>query len=258
MNLLSIGGHVHGTLERLVNAMLAPGLRQRLQFDIRGLSFESAEVLLNGLHLDYVQEQVLLPTEGFETGVVEVPDGPVNEVQLVRFQVRTWWFCLISDHDVLDHVVGEDLSGDRVDLVRPDLAEKNVLAGGPHHLRHHTHIRDGRHDRLRDRVGDPALEVHLNQRGPRQPCRRAAATDIVLLADGIGQKFAGDSLREGAVEIPLDQKHPRRLNGLHRCDPQLTNVLQHTAARNIRQARPAQHLKTPLCHGSSSFFLILY
>src|SRR5439155_16473909 len=61
-------------LERLVNAVLAPGLRDRLQLDIARLTLPPAKIVSNGLHLLKREEQVPLAAESRELLVAQVTD----------------------------------------------------------------------------------------------------------------------------------------------------------------------------------------
>ena len=54
---------IDGTLQRLVYAMLAPGLGEGFQFNIRRLALLSTEIVLDGLHFRQRKKQMAFPAQ---------------------------------------------------------------------------------------------------------------------------------------------------------------------------------------------------
>ena len=101
-----------GALERLVDAVLAPGLGEGLEFDVGRLAAGRAEVVLDRLHLGQREEQVLLAGEGFELVIGEVAQGDVGELEGVGVALRELGREEGVEVDRLDDAVGEDAGGD--------------------------------------------------------------------------------------------------------------------------------------------------
>ena len=70
---------IDGALERLVHAMLAPGLGQRLQLDVRWLAPALAEIVLNGLHLRQGEKQMPVAAQPRQLLIVQFAQRDVLE-----------------------------------------------------------------------------------------------------------------------------------------------------------------------------------
>ena len=71
------------TGQRLVAAVFAPGLRDRLEFDIRRLASSVLEVLLNSLHLSKRQIELPSATERHQLIIAERPDRDRRQLVLI-------------------------------------------------------------------------------------------------------------------------------------------------------------------------------
>ena len=98
--------------ERLVAAVLAPGLGDRFQLDVGRLAAQLGEMPLDRLHLGELQVELPLAAEPHEGVVVEAAIGDGAELEAVvaaRFEPRE---RQRPDDDLLDGVVGEHLVAD--------------------------------------------------------------------------------------------------------------------------------------------------
>jgi hypothetical protein len=66
-------------LERLVDAVLGPGLRERLELDGGRFAAERLVLVADGPHLVEVEEEVRVPAQLLESFVVEPPDRDVRD-----------------------------------------------------------------------------------------------------------------------------------------------------------------------------------
>ncbi|MBA7566270.1 hypothetical protein ES708_07959 [subsurface metagenome] len=100
-------------VESLVLAMLRPGLRQRLQFDIGGIPPQFREVALNLPHLVQVQLQLFPP----QPGQAPVVKGEQLNLFTGEFVVggRQRRLFAVGDH-VLNDAVDQQLAGDKLDV----------------------------------------------------------------------------------------------------------------------------------------------
>ena len=93
--------------ERLVAAVLAPGLGERLQLDVGRVAVQLAEVGLDRLHLGQLQVELALAAEPHERLVVQLADRHVPQFELVRRADLEPFKRQRTDDDLLDGVVGQ-------------------------------------------------------------------------------------------------------------------------------------------------------
>ena len=193
--------------ERLVAAVLAPGLRDRLQLDLERGAAEGVKVVADSVQLADGQGQAAVAAELFECGVVETvqrdrllgerPGAAAGE----RGQHER------PDDHVLDGVVGEEflrepLHGGGVERrqpILPQAADHDAVAE-----------RGGRGlGGEAGRIGDARLGEHVDDR--RQPVERLhepgrpELSDERRFRDGVGEQNRGQTLDVGAGELPLEQ-----------------------------------------------------
>ncbi len=107
---------LNGAFERFMNAVLAPGLGDRLQFDVGGLALLGTEVFLDGLHLGQREEQVAVAAELCELVVGKIAQLNVLEAETVFVPGREGGGDVAIEMDRFDDAVGEDAAGDVLEL----------------------------------------------------------------------------------------------------------------------------------------------
>ena len=167
--------------ERLVAAMLAPGLGDRFQLDVGRIAAELAEVLADRLHLGQLQIELPLAAEAHQGVVVELADRHGADFEAIgpaevepRERQR-------ADDDLLDGVVGQQaLPMSRtigvVDAGEPVLAERG---GG---LEWHAEIGRGGERALGDGIHHARLEQHgdaLRRRRSHRVAMAASRSDSI-------------------------------------------------------------------------------
>src|SRR5439155_8559972 len=138
-------------LERLVNAMLAPGLRDRLQLDVARLTLLPAKIVSNGLHLLEREEQVPVAAEPRELLVVQIADGNVLELETVLVpRLEVVRHVGVEMHR-FNHAVGQNFGGDLLQLGARDVALDQIGAAGADLADGQAHVADGHLGRRRHR-----------------------------------------------------------------------------------------------------------
>ncbi len=88
-----------------MHAVLAPGLGNRFQLDIRRFSVELLIMFLNRPHLDEIQKQVFFFAKSDKSIIVKVTYGPFNNLQFVWFQMRARGLGLVADNAIFYTIV---------------------------------------------------------------------------------------------------------------------------------------------------------
>ena len=102
--------------ERLVAAMLAPGLGDGFQFHVARIAVERAEMGLDRLHFDQREVELAFAAETHQGGVVHRADGHGHEAELVgRADLQAVETQRPDDH-LLDGVVGQHFRAQQGEL----------------------------------------------------------------------------------------------------------------------------------------------
>ena len=109
---------VDPALERLVRAVLRPGLGDRFQLDVGRVAVEFAEVRLDRLHLVERQRQLPVAAQLDECRVVEVAERHGDAAELVRPADAQRRCRQRPVDDLLDGVVGQHFASQQVVLGR--------------------------------------------------------------------------------------------------------------------------------------------
>ena len=104
--------HVHRALQRLVDAVLAPGLGDGLQLGVRRVAALLPEIRLHRLHLRERQEQMTLAAEPGELLVGQVAHRDVAHTEVVLVAAGEAVGDERLEVDALDDAVGEHALGD--------------------------------------------------------------------------------------------------------------------------------------------------
>ncbi len=196
--------------QRLVAAVLAPGLRQRLQLDVGRIAVQLAEILLDRLHLDQRQVQLAVAAQIAPAARRPGSDRHLHQLERVRLshvQVRQ---VERPDDHLLDRIVGQHLAAQQRQLIgrqfrKPDFLQRadsldrdaEIGDGLQSALRHRVHHAGfGQHmDDLRAAVGSVrSAPLHQFARSPSvRPLHRPAVREQVA-----GRRRALDRLPAGS------------------------------------------------------------
>ena len=109
--LLPVVAITNASGERLVAAMLAPGLGDGFQFNIGRIAADGLELGLNRLHFDQREIQLALQAETLQSRVVHRPERHGPQAKLVRRAHVQAAKRKRPDNHLLDGVVGQNLRG---------------------------------------------------------------------------------------------------------------------------------------------------
>ncbi len=202
--------------QRLVAAMLAPGLGDRFQFDVGRVALERLEMGLDCPHLDQREVKLTFQGQPLERFVVELPDGYGDQLEIVRRADLQMLEFQRPDDDLLDCVVGQHLRrkqfdlivGNPADPILPQCAGRLGLDLEIGNRRQGTLRHGVRHARLGQNVDQPPVglrwigEDRVADRGHDGPFHHA-----------VGQQFGGNSFHLLLIELALDQISTRARYG---------------------------------------------
>ena len=229
--------------KRLVRAVLAPGLGERLQLAVGRVPAEPGEVVADGLHLGETQRELARPAQRDQRRVIEPADRHLLPAEVVGLTLAEAIERKRADDGLLDGVVGQhpldqagQFLGGPIDPVGPDRPD----------VRHGvTQVLQERQGALGLGVGHAGLRQDIHHRG-RSVARRSDRADRDGLDDRIAQDLARGSprvlLRDGSLheEAPAGPDRPgtgeTELGGLRspadrRRDPSAPRPVQSRYAR---------------------------
>ncbi len=197
-----VAGVVDGGFEGLVDAVLGPGLGEGFEFDVGGVSAQGLVVVLDGLHLVEVEEEVSFAREFFELMVVELADGDVGEDELVGVPVGELLWMERHSVDPGDDGVGQELIGQGLGFGIGDAQDIVSVAGGDR-CADADECEDGVGYGLCRRIHDPGERVDLDE------CAAGfGAADDGAFDDGVGQKLVDDLIELIVGERCFDEVDP--------------------------------------------------
>ena len=127
--------------QRLVAAVFAPRLRDRLQLDVGRIATDLAKVILDRLHLGQRQVELPLPAQSHQAIVVERTQRDRDQLEAVaRSQLQP----IEGDrpnHDLLDGVVGQHVLAESLQPLGRQVRDPN-LAQRAHGIDRYLEIRD--------------------------------------------------------------------------------------------------------------------
>ena len=149
--------------ERLVRAMLAPGLSDGFQFDIRRIAVEFHEVRFDRPHL--FEAQIELPdfAERRQRRIVHLANGDVRQLEFVLPAERNPIHQQRSCDDMLDRIIREHLRRQPLQLGVVGAAVEPILAAGRDGFDRQVLALQSCERALRDVVGHARFEEHVEQ-----------------------------------------------------------------------------------------------
>ena len=184
--------------ERLVGAVLAPRLGERLQFDVGGVAPEAEEVLADRLELLGIEGQRALGIDSGEAGAVQRPDrhhccrrGVVRPGMEDRIDV--------VPRPPLDHRIGDDPAQQGVDGRLVATRREHDAATGRRRRDRNVQVGRGLDDGVGGDIGDPRVQRDLDGVVVRRrvvPRRR--------LQQGVDEE-SGQGVALVVVELTLDE-----------------------------------------------------
>ena len=230
-------GVAHAALQRLVNAVLAPGLRDGLQFDLARLAALAAVLRLHGAHLVQVQEQVCLAAQALKRSVIQIAQRHVSNLGRARLGLgKVRWRPRRRMHR-LHHGVCQQPLTDRVGLRAIHALQIPSVAGQHAHLRTRQ-LLDRQLHALGGSVGHTGQRKHLHHEAVR-----GRGTNRHLLRHRVGKQFDGHALQTRGIDRTLQQIHLCASNTCWRGKPMLRGgALLHARSAHVRHAILRSHL----------------
>ena len=102
---------VNSAAQRLVRAVLAPGLGDRFQFDVGGITLQIDEVLADRPHFHQAEIQLALATEVGKLGIVHLADRDGRAAELIRVSQRNAVQRNRAPEHLLDRIIGQNAAG---------------------------------------------------------------------------------------------------------------------------------------------------
>ena len=209
--------------ERLVAAVLAPGLRDRLQFDLEGVAAKALEVVADGMEFGGREGEAAVAAELVERRVVESCEAD----RLLGERPRTAaGQCAVrqrADHDIVDRLAGQQFPGQTIGLRRAERGQP-VFPHAADRRRAQAQQAAGFEGGLGGRIGNARAGQHVEHGrqtggiGRRQAERGGCHERGIArfrhregFRDGIGEHRGGEPLDVGPRQIALDQPAGRGL-----------------------------------------------
>ncbi len=196
-------------LECLVHAVLGPGLRERLQFDLARITTHGAVGFLQGLHLVETQEEVGFARKSLQRLVVELQERDRPDLGFPIVPRLELLGVVRSVVDIVNQGVGETSFGKRAGLSLIETIHIETAAGPDRDVDTQQAPHSEFHG-LRLGIHHPGLGMDLDQRiGAGLGC-----TDHRPFGYGMAQQFVRDPTNRIGVEFTLDQVDGGGLYGL--------------------------------------------
>ena len=166
-------------LERLVRAMLRPGLRQGFQLDVGRLASQASKMFLNRSHLGEAKRKLTLAAEPRETRFIEIAQRHLNQVEPVRCAE-----CEMLRRDgafnyLFNRVIGQHLRQHRMPgSLSRRLTAKEIAAKSAHRSHRDAEVVSRIHHAQRRGIHDAGFEDYRDRGNRRSP--------IIILQSAIG------------------------------------------------------------------------
>ena len=199
---------VDRTAERLVAAVLTPGLRDRLQLDLEGIAAEPLKVVADRVEFGGREGEAPFAAEPVERRVVEAREAD----RLLRERprpaagqraVRQW-----ADHDIVDRLTGQEFPGQTIGLRRAEGGQP-VFSHAANGRRSQAQQAAGFEGGFGRRIGDACAGQHMEH--GRQTGGGCGQHRVARLRHGkgfgdrVGEHRGGEPLDVGPRQIALDQ-----------------------------------------------------
>ena len=229
-------GLVDRAAERLVAAVLAPGLGDRLEFDLAGRAAELPVVVADRVQLADGEGQALLPAQGRERRVVEPVEGDRLHAELPRPAADERPQGQRPDDHVVDRLAGQELPRQprRLGLGQPG---QPVLPHAANRRRREAQEAEGFAGGMRRWIGDARPRQHVHDRG--QVVRAGEERGGAGLGGGerfddrVGEHGGGEPFHVGPRQVALDQPAGGRAGVGAAGHPQLGGPGDHGPRRMI-------------------------
>ncbi len=113
-----------------MDAVLRPGLRDALQFDVGRIAAEAGEVPLDGVHLVQIQAEHPVFADLHQALVADAEDRHLASLEAVLRRLGRVRDFHVAEEDLLDGRVMKDAIADDVQLFTGGLAVEEELASG--------------------------------------------------------------------------------------------------------------------------------
>lgn len=203
--------------EGFVNAVLAPGLGEGFQFDVRGIAALALVFGLDGGHLFGRHEEVGIATQFGELFGIQAANGDVAELEGVRRAAGETIGGPGGEMDLVDDFVGDGalseefggVGGD-TDNIEAETGGDGDGGGGVGSELGADEVGDGIADGLGGGVHDSGKRVDFDGGGAGA---RSAGAEGGLFGDGVGEEASGDTLEGGVGKVALDEIDAGGLGG---------------------------------------------
>ena len=194
-------GVAHAALQRLVNAVLAPGLRDGLQLDLARLAALAAVLRLHGTHLVQAQEQVRFAAQTLKRGIVQIAQLHMTHLGRARLGLgKVRWRPRRRMH-CLHHGVRQQALPDRGGLRAIHALQIPSVAGQHAHPRTRQ-LLDRQLHAFGGGVGHARQRKHLHHEAVR-----GRGTDRHLLRHRVCKQLCGHALQARCIDRALQQIH---------------------------------------------------
>ena len=168
---------INDAAERLVDAVLGPGLRERFQLDVGRVAADLGEVVLDRVHLGEVQAQDALLADLEQARVADAEERDLAALEPVFRRDRRVRDGHVAEEHVLDGRVVQHLVADQAKLLRRRFPVEQEFPAGAHGGGAEAHVGDALLRARLDRVHDAGLAEDLDDGEPpfAGRGRRAAA-----------------------------------------------------------------------------------
>ncbi len=236
--------------QRLVLAVLGPGLRQRLQLDVGRLAPLRLIVPLDRLHLGQRQRQTGLLADLQQPRVIGLAQRHLLAFERPLRRRRLQVQARHPGDDLLDGIVGQRASGG-LQQRRGVQRGVHVVAQCPRHTRdRNIQVAQRLGHRLDHRVHHARPTAHRQRRLALETCGRHLC-ERPALRDGIGQQATGRLPGLLLVEIPLEQIDPDGANSLDTGNSQVHQVAARAFPCRVMVLGTGRHLDLPE-HGTDN------
>ncbi len=232
-------GVVNQRLERLVDAVFAPGLRQHFQLGVGGVAAFRLKTGADGLHLGQVEGEAALGAEGQQRVVVRLAQRDHLDCVVRRLKGDERRRDRAVQAVALDHRVGEHLDSQPAQVGGGErAAEQEALAGGGPFQAGAAQQAGGAHQVFGGGVGYTGEQREFyGMIGVRVDCAKR-----IDFSDRVGQQVAGQFVGVRGAEPPLQKVEPPAAAGRQAGDAKLARRFQRAGVSGLAGAR--EHLNT--------------